>query len=190
MMKYTIPCLLWLILLSCTQSDVNKKNEDVNQNWTNYVRIAGHGLNVENIDRIIAGVKETHVFGIEVDNSLTGYYESFLNPIEKLAAIEAMAKRAHEIGNHAFIYTEGLETITSDADQKEHTFFKDHPDWVQRDIDERPAVFGGGSAFWISEGDEDVWISPYAPEWRNMYMERIRQIAKTGIDGIFIDIPY
>ncbi len=125
-----------------------------------------------------------------MDNSLTGYYECFLNPTQKLAAIEVLAKRAHEINNHAFIYTEGLETITSDADQKEHTFFKDHPDWVQRDIDDQPAVFGGGDAFWISEGDEDVWISPYALEWRKMFMERIRQIAKTGIDGIFIDIPY
>jgi hypothetical protein len=160
------------------------------QDWTHYVRIAGHGLSIKNIDRIIEGVQETHVFGIEVDNSLTGYYESFLDPAEKLAAIEAMAKRAHEIGNHAFIYTEGLETITSDADSKEHTFFKDHPDWVQRDINDRPAVFGGGDAFWIDEGDEDVWISPYALEWRKIFMERIRQIAKTGIDGIFIDIPY
>jgi hypothetical protein len=163
---------------------------EANQNWTHYVRIAGHGLDLDNIDRIIAGVKETHVFGIEVDNSLTGYYESFLDPTEKLAAIKAMAKKAHEISNHAFIYTEGLETITSDSDQKEHTFYKDHPDWVQRDIDDRPAVFGGGDAFWIDKGDEDVWISPFAPEWRKMFMERIRQIAKTGIDGIFIDIPY
>jgi hypothetical protein len=169
---------------------VDKTSGEATQNWTHYVRIAGHGLNLNNIDEIISSVQETHVFGIEVDNSLTGYYESFLDPTEKLAAIEEMAKRAHEIGNYAFIYTEGLETITSNSDQKEHTFFKDHPDWVQRDINNRPAVFGGGDAFWIDEGDEDVWISPYALEWREIFMERIRQIAKTGIDGIFIDIPY
>jgi hypothetical protein len=189
-MKLLINFCLIFFLFACLQTSELQGIEKVPQNWTHYVRIAGHGLNINNIDRIIDGVKETHVFGIEVDNSLTGYYESFLDPSEKLAAIEAMAKRAHEIGNHAFIYTEGLETITSDANQKEHTFYKDHPDWVQRDIDDRPAVFGGGAAFWISEGDEDVWISPYAPEWRNMFMERIRQIARTGIDGIFIDIPY
>ena len=53
-----------------------------------------------------------------------------------------------------------------------------------------PAIFGGGTAFWIAPGDEDVWVSPYAPEWRKTYMERVRQIAATGIDGIYVDIPY
>ena len=51
-------------------------------------------------------------------------------------------------------------------------------------------MFTSGAAFWISPGDEDVWISPYATEWRKTYMERVRQIAATGIDGIYVDIPY
>src|SRR5262249_2598470 len=38
--------------------------------------------------------------------------------------------------------------------------------------------------------DEDVWISPYAEPWRKTYMERVRQIAATGVDGIYVDIPY
>lgn len=170
----------------CTgQSDLKAQ-----QNWTHYVRTAGHGVSLDRIDEIIRSATDTHVFGIEIDNSLTGYYESFLDPTEKLKAIQALAEKAHEAGNYAYVYTEGLETITSDADDKEHTFFKDHPDWVQRDIMDRPAVFGGGDAFWISPGDEDVWISPFALEWRAIYMERIRQIAATGIDGVYIDIPY
>lgn len=160
------------------------------QNWTHYVRIAGHGLNINNVEQIISRAAETHVFGIETDNSLTGYYESFLDPAEKLQAMKVMAEKAHAAGNKVFIYTEGLETITADADRKERTFFKDHPDWVQRDISGRPAVFGGGDAFWIDEGDEDVWITPYALEWREIFMERIRQIAATGMDGVFVDIPY
>jgi hypothetical protein len=67
---------------------------------------------------------------------------------------------------------------------------KDHPDWLQRKITGEPAVFTSGAAFWISPGDEDVWISPYAKEWRKTYMQRVRQIAETGIDGIYVDIPY
>ena len=67
---------------------------------------------------------------------------------------------------------------------------KEHPDWLQRKITGEPAIFGGGSAFWIKKGDEDVWVSPYAPEWRKIYMQRVRQIAGTGIDGIYVDIPY
>ena len=57
---------------------------------------------------------------------------------------------------------------------------KDHPDWLQRKITGEPAIFGGGTAFWIAKGDEDVWVSPYAPEWRKIYMERVRQIAADG----------
>ncbi len=67
---------------------------------------------------------------------------------------------------------------------------KDHPDWVQRKVTGEPASFTGGAAFWIRKGDEDVWISPYAEPWRHTYMERVRQIAATGIDGIYVDIPY
>ncbi len=158
--------------------------------WTHFVRIAGHGLSADNIDEIMKSALETHVFGIETDNDITGRYDSFLNPRKKLEAIKTMAEKAHAAGNYSFVYIAGLECITANADKTAHSFFKDHPDWVQRDIGGRPAVFGDGTAFWISPGDEDVWISPYAREWRKIFMERVRQIAATGIDGIYVDIPY
>ncbi len=166
------------------------KGSTIAQNWTHFVRIAGHGLNLERVDDIVESAAETHVFGIETDNDITGRYESFLDPSEKLKAIRALAEKAHAEGNRAFVYIAGLECITANADKQKRTFFKDHPDWVQRKINGQPAVFGGGSAFWIKEGDEDVWISPYALEWRKIYMERVRQIAATAIDGVYVDIPY
>jgi hypothetical protein len=95
-----------------------------------------------------------------------------------------------QTGNRAFVYIAGTECITANADHTPHTLAKDHPDWLQRKISGEPAIFGGGSAFWIAKGDEDVWISPYATEWRKIYMARVRQIAATGIDGIYVDIPY
>ena len=160
------------------------------QNWTHFVRTAGHGLNKSNIDRTIRDAIDTHLFGIEVDNDIPGRYGSFLDPTEKLEALELMAKSAHAIDNYAFVYVTGTEIITANADQEEHTLFKDHPDWVQRDINNRPAIFGGGEKFWISSGDEDVWVTPYAKKWRDIYMGHIRSIAKTGIDGIYVDVPY
>ena len=159
-------------------------------NWTHYVRIAGHPLRMDNVDAIVKSAIETKVFGIETDNDIPGRYESFLNPKEKLEAIRAVAEKAHAAGNKAFVYIAGLECITAHADRSPHTFFKDHPDWVQRKITGEPAVFGGGTAFWIAAGDEDVWISPYALEWRKTYMQRVREIAATGIDGVYVDIPY
>ena len=161
-----------------------------NQDWTNYVRIAAWSLGTGDAERIVREAGESHVSGIEVDNDIPGRYESFLNPEAKLAAIRAVAERAHKAGNHAFVYIAGLECITANAGQSPHSVAKDHPEWLQRKITGEPAIFGGGTAFWIAKGDEDVWISPYATEWRKTYMERVRQIAATGIDGIYVDIPY
>ena len=187
MHKFILFCLFILcFVISYAQTQKNFEPQD----WTHYVRIAGHGLNKGNIESTIKDAQETHLFGFEVDNDIPGRYNSFLDPAEKLEAIRLLAERTHAVNNRAFVYIAGLECITGDADKTEHTFFKDHPDWVQRDINNRPAMFGGGDAFWIAKGDEDVWISPYAKEWRKIYMEHIRKIAATGIDGIYVDIPY
>ncbi|MCW5980072.1 MAG: hypothetical protein KIT09_18460 [Bryobacteraceae bacterium] len=160
------------------------------QDWTHFVRIGGHSLRSGNAGEIVRSAGETFVFGIEVDNDITGRYESWLDPKAKLADIREAARQAHAAGNHAFVYIAGTECITADAARRPHSMAKDHPDWLQRNLKGEPAVFGGGSAFWIRTGDEDVWITPFAPEWRKVYMERVRQIAATGIDGIYVDIPY
>ena len=160
------------------------------QNWTHHVRIGAYGLTSDNALQIVESATKLGVYGIEVDNDIPGRYESFLDPRQKLEAIRKLTDAAHKAGNHAFVYVAGLECITARADHSEHTLAKDHPDWLQRKITGEPALFGAGTAFWIAKGDEDVWVSPYAAEWRKTYMERIRQIAATGIDGIYVDIPY
>src|SRR5215472_16034790 len=164
--------------------------QDPQQNWTNFVRIGAYGLRADNADAIVRNAQEAHVYGIEVDNDIPGRYESFLDPSPKLKAIHELAEKAHRANNKAFVYIAGTECITANADKAAHSLMKDHPDWVQRKITGEPALFSSGAAFWIRPGDEDVWISPYAKEWRKIYMERVRQIAATGIDGIYVDIPY
>jgi hypothetical protein len=175
-------------ILRAGQDSLNQKAPA--QNWTNYVRIGAYGLEKHDAGQIVRSAMEDGVFGIEIDNDIPGRYESFVNPDDKLKAIHAVAEKAHEVGNKAFVYIAGTECITANAGQTPHTLAKEHPDWLQRKITGEPAIFGGGSAFWIAKGDEDVWVSPYATAWRNIYMERVRQIASTGIDGIYVDIPY
>jgi hypothetical protein len=160
------------------------------QNWTHHVRIGAYGLKGGDAAEIVRRAQDSGVSGIEVDNDIPGRYESFVHPEAKLKAIHDVTEAAHKAGNHAFVYIAGTECITAHGDKVEHTLAKDHPDWLQRKITGEPAVFGGGTAFWIAPGDEDVWVSPYATEWRKIYMERVRQIAGTGIDGIYVDIPY
>ncbi len=182
--------LLLSFALSLGAATDQQKKDWPNQDWTNYVRIGAYGLKGGDALEIARRAQESGVFGIEVDNDIPGRYESFLDPAEKLKAIHNVADAAHGVGNFAFVYIAGTECITAHGDKVAHTLAKDHPDWLQRNIKGEPAVFGGGSAFWIRPGDEDVWVSPYAPEWRKTYMERVRQIAATGIDGIYVDIPY
>ena len=177
---------LWLFFACGLVAAPNSDKQD----WTHYVRIGAYGLKGGDASDIVRRAQESNISGIEVDNDIPGRYESFLNPEAKLKAIRDVAEAAHKVGNYAFVYIAGTECITAHGDKVPHTMAKDHPDWLQRKITGEPAVFGGGTAFWIREGDEDVWVSPYATEWRKIYMERVRQIAGTGIDGIYIDIPY
>jgi hypothetical protein len=186
MHRHTIPAVFFLVLLASTWAAPQATEQD----WTRYARIGAYGLASDNVGKIVADAKESDVFGIEVDNDIPGRYESFVDPKTKLTAIRAVADKAHAAGNHAVVYIAGTECITANADKTSHTLAKEHPDWLQRKINGDPAIFGSGSAFWIAKGDEDVWITPYAPEWRKIYMQRVRQIAATGIDGIYIDIPY
>jgi hypothetical protein len=157
--------------------------------WLRHVRIAAWSLGSDNAKQIVEQAKASGVYGIEVDNDIPGRYESLLNPTEKLAAIRSVAEESHRAGNKAFVYIAGLECISKDA-AGPHTLAKDHPQWLQRKIDGQPAIFNAGSAFWIAKGEEDVWVSPFAVDWRKLYMQRVRQIAATGIDGIYVDIPY
>ncbi|HEY1263686.1 MAG TPA: hypothetical protein VGF06_09190 [Terriglobales bacterium] len=162
------------------------------QDWTHTVRIGAYGLNHSNValEDLVRNATEDHVFGIEVDNDIPGRYESFLDPTEKLQALRKVADLAHKANNRIYVYIAGTECITAHADKAAHSVVKDHPDWLQRKLNGDPAVFTGGAAFWIREGDEDVWITPYAKEWRKQYMQRVREIAATGLDGIYVDIPY
>jgi hypothetical protein len=180
-----------LLILACAVSAGAQTNETKQQtDWTHHARIAAYSLTHGNPEEIVRDATASHVNGIEVDNDIPGRYESFTDPTEKLEALRKLSAAAHKVGNHAFVYIAGTECITAHGDKTTHTLAKEHPDWLQRKITGEPANFTGGAAFWIREGDEDVWVSPYAPEWRKIYMERVRQIAGTGIDGIYVDIPY
>jgi hypothetical protein len=178
-----IPALILMATLAQAQTSGG-------QAWTHYVRIAGHSLHGNDAARIVAESTRSNVFGIEVDNDIPGRYESFLDPTSKLVAIRKAAEAAHAAGNRSFVYIAGLECITANAANTPHSMFKDHPAWVQRKKDGKPAMFGGRTAFWIRKGDEDVWVSPFPPDWRERYMRLVRQIAETGIDGVYVDIPY
>lgn len=64
--------IITLILFICVTINLSAQ-----QNWTHKVRIAGNPLSNDEIGSIINKAKESFVFGIEIDNDITGRYESF-----------------------------------------------------------------------------------------------------------------
>lgn len=158
--------------------------------WMTHVRIGAYGADGAQAAAIVRDALATGVNAIEVDNDPPGRYDSFLGPAAKLADLKVLAAAAHAAGLRIFAYAAGFECITPAAPTAPHTLFKDHPDWVQRDRNRRPAVFGHGAAFWIAAGDEDVWVTPFAPAWRARYLDLVGAMAATGLDGVYVDIPY
>ena len=166
-----------------------KAQQDYSRSWLKRVRIAAYPLSAEDAETIVRQADETHVYGIEVDNDIPGRYESLLHPEAKLEALREVSRVAHKHNQKVFVYIAGLECISADSSSA-HTLSKDHPEWLQRKITGEPALFDNKAAFWIAKGEEDAWVNPYSTDWRSLYMTRVRQIAATGVDGIYVDIPY
>jgi len=156
------------------------------QGWMERTRIIGI-CNWDNVEARLQEALDARVNVVDIHAEIPGEYKYFLNPDPQLEFIRRVSTRAHQLGLKTVLYIAGLECLST---QGEHTFFKDHPDWVQRNIEGKPAVFNSEFAFWIAPDQEDVWISPLAPAWRRRYMELIEMIATLPIDGIYMDIPY
>ena len=58
--------------------------------WLHHVRIGAYPLREEDAEATVKQAGDSGVFGIEVDNDITGRYESLLHPEEKLAALRAI----------------------------------------------------------------------------------------------------
>ena len=185
-----VPLLgLCLASAAAAQQPLTAKGNVDPRAWLRKVRIAAYPVSTAEAERIVQQATESHVYGIEVDNDIPGRYESLLHPEQKLDALRKVSAAAHRHGNKIFVYVAGTECISTEANSA-HTLAKEHPDWLQRNKAGDPAIFDNKAAFWIAKGEEDAWVSPYAASWRKLYMQRIHQIAATGVDGIYVDIPY
>lgn len=124
---------------------------------------------------------------LEVDVGLSQYLtdEQFLPVAEFLTCAACLA---HNKGLRAVVYYPSLESLTENGLDAPSTMYKDHPDWVQRGMDGKPNVFYGSEEFWVESRDESAWLSPNGP-YRQVYLDRIRALAGTGLDGIWVDVP-
>jgi len=154
-------------------SDEFWEDEDAESIREKVLELIGQGVNV-----------------LELDIGLINSYETFFEPEIYLEATERIVEIAHQEGLAVVEYISGFELITTDVAHKEHSTFKDHPEWIQRDLKGNYAMYGSELGFWVNEGDESAWVTPLAPEWRTQYMSTVAALAATGVDGIYIDVPF
>jgi len=159
--------------------------------WVRLARIGGTAIYSEMSDTELKAILDERVSQqvsvVEFDSKLSDYLtdEEF---DREVAFLNHSAQLAHERGLRAVIYYPSLEVNTPDGEYINKTMFKDHPDWLQYDINGTPNVFYGSLVYWIDPGMESAWMSPNGP-YRDYYINRIRKLAATSLDGIWVDVP-
>ena len=131
------------------------------------------------------------------------YQGRILNPGPGLTNLQSRVDYIHNTypGVFYIVYIAPFEMGTyqsdmdkdGDDDDGRGSAYTDHPDWLQVGLDGRLAVFYGslpGMPFWVLPTEEDVWLNPDAPEYRTLIMNLAGQIAATGIDGVWFDVPF
>ncbi len=162
-------------------------------NWIREARIYGlsvSGLKVDPIalGRDINSVIEQAGNVIEADSRLSDYLSDEEFGVE-LELITDAVKLFHKRGLKVVWYIPALEVITPNGRLREDSFARQHPDWLQLSFDrKRRGVFYGQRVFWVKPDDESAWMCPNSP-YEDWYIDRLRKIADTGIDGIWIDVP-
>jgi len=178
----------------------NPRNQNSSGDWLRKARIAGGefwiGMNDEEIKQEVNRLVEQKVNAIETDFSSNLIY-SFDKILDTLSRIVNYTHQNFP-GIKVFTYIAPLEIVSQEVDVDQNgkvdsgktSIFTEHPDWLQIGIDGRPAVFYGPIAFWIGPHDEDAWLCPNDPGYKQVWSEWVSRLSETGIDGLYIDVPF
>lgn len=167
--------------------------------WLRNARIAASdmwvGMSDARIRRIVDELAGQGVNTVDIDVSA--------NPVdEQIDVIKRMISyaRATHPSMKFFTYQAPLEIISENVDLDRNgkvdpgktSIFSEHPEWAQRGLGGEPAVFYGADAgaFWVGPKDEDAWLCPNDPEYRKVWTAEIAKLAQSGVDGIYIDVPF
>ena len=190
-------CLLFLPIFCWNPkvSGFEKRSVDPSTpDWLKSARIVGYefweDMEEGDIRERVLELVSQNVNVLELDIGLIHLYETFFDPELFIEGTERIVEIAHQEGLFVVEYIAGFELITEDAGSKENSTLKNHPEWIQRDLDGNYAVYGSELGFWVEEGDESAWITPLAPDWRAQYLSIVADLAATGLDGIYIDVPF
>jgi hypothetical protein len=164
--------------------------------WLGQARIAGAELFSEmtaaEIAKSVSALADQNVTVIEGDSDLS----RLLTDKEFDAEIDLMrrySEAAHRSGMKVVWYYPTFEVLTPNAKRGVKSMAQLHPDWLQRGLDGKPNMFfgsrrGKARVHWVDPNTESAWMSLHSP-YADMFLERIKKIAATGVDGIWLDVP-
>lgn len=162
------------------------------QTWARTARIAGapvwSDMTAAEMNTLVTDMAKQNVSVIEADSNLSNYLDDSAFSGE-LAAMRSFADASHAQGLKVGWYYPTLEVLTPNGQNIAQTMAKEHPDWVQRGLDGSPNVFYGGLVFWVEDGAESAWMSPSSTGYREYFRNRVKQIAATGLDYLWGDVP-
>ena len=162
--------------------------------WAKNAKLGGaavwQGMTPAELDQLLSDMVAQNVTVIEADSDLSNY----LNDTQfeqEMELIRSFTAEAHKRGLRVVWYYPSLEVVTPNGKNIAETMAKEHPDWVQYGWNDTPNVFYGGSGqvFWVEKNDESAWMSPSSPGYRAYFLDRVRRIAATGVDGLWADVP-
>jgi len=186
-------CLFIMQSVELVSAASSKANSDLSK-WLGHARVAGAEVYVEmepnEIEQILNRLVKQKVNVVEADSNLTDYLTDAEFERE-LKFIKRFTQFAHQKGLRVVWYYPVLEVLSPRAEKKgARSMFKDHPDWVQLGLNRKPNVFYGGKGriHWVEKGTESAWMTLQSP-YAKYYLERIKKLAATGVDGLWVDVP-
>jgi len=182
---------LFLTLLSLTSIYFSNLTFAAVPDWVRVASLGGTDISSDMSESELNSILNQRLLEkvsvLEFDSRLSEYLtESAFD--SEVAFLDNAAQSAHALGMHAVIYYPSLEVITPNGENIANTMFKDHPDWVQYGLGGEANVFYGSQEHWVDPGAESAWMSPNSP-YREYYLNRIRKLAATSLDGVWVDVP-
>jgi len=163
--------------------------------WARTARIAGAFFDLSDttatIDARLNALVSQNVSVVLADCPWGGSYSAWVDDTTFTAIrnmVTTMVQKAHARGLKVVMYQTGLE-LTSTPDRNPGP---EHPDWPQRSLNGQPTLFNditNDEEHWLEKGQWDLWISPNS-SFREFSVGRVREIVRTGIDGLWVDTVY
>ena len=141
----------------------------------------------ENLDCAVNHSANTVIFYIEEEQMYRTFVdESGFSAI--LVKIRYLIEQAHLRKLKVICYLNGLEVMAHGAynNPTVPTLYRNHPEWIQIDINGKPMVWTGIEADWVKKDMEDAWASPYSG-FRDLFKDRITRLGQNGLDAVYID---